>query len=92
MRKSVFVKGIAIALSISLFTGCGLVNKNSSSADEDSKKIVIGATPSPHAEILNKAKEVLSKQGYELEIVEYTDYVSPKIYMKNLNKKLAHRY
>ena len=24
--------------------------------------------------------------------VEYTDYVSPKIYMKNLNKKLAHRY
>lgn len=83
MRKSVFVKGIAIALSISLFTGCGLVNKNSSSADEDSKKIVIGASPAPHAEILNKAKEVLSKQGYELEIVEYTDYVQPNVALNN---------
>ena len=33
--------------------------------------------PAPHAEILNAAKEVLASKGYELKIVEYTDYVKP---------------
>ena len=41
------------------------------------KKIIVGASPAPHAEILNAAKEVLASKGYELDIVEYTDYVLP---------------
>lgn len=41
------------------------------------KKLVVGASPAPHAEILNAAKDVLASKGYELEIVEYTDYVLP---------------
>lgn len=41
------------------------------------KKIIVGASPAPHAEILKAAKEVLASKGYELDIVEYTDYVLP---------------
>jgi len=41
------------------------------------KPLVIGASPAPHAEILNVAKEVLKEQGYDLQIKEYTDYVQP---------------
>lgn len=39
--------------------------------------IKVGATPEPHAEILNLVKDQLDKQGYKLEIVEFTDYVTP---------------
>ena len=46
-------------------------------AAADLQKIIVGASPAPHAEILNAAKEVLASKGYELEIVEYTDYVQP---------------
>lgn len=41
------------------------------------KTIKVGATPAPHAEILEVAKEILAKDGYTLEIVEFTDYVLP---------------
>ena len=46
------------------------------------EKIVIGATPVPHAEILEVAKASLGAQGYELEIKVFNDYVLP-------NKALA---
>lgn len=46
-------------------------------ASAELKEIVVGASPAPHAEILNAAKEVLASKGYELKIVEYTDYVQP---------------
>ena len=45
-------------------------------ADGDAK-IVVGATPSPHAEILEQVKDALAEKGWELEIREYTDYVQP---------------
>lgn len=41
------------------------------------KKIVIGASPTPHAIILKKANELLKDKGYELEIKEFSDYVLP---------------
>jgi len=37
----------------------------------------IGATTTPHAEILEVARPILEERGIELEIVEYTDYVAP---------------
>jgi D-methionine transport system substrate-binding protein len=42
-------------------------------------KIIVGATPSPHAEILNAAKDALKEKGYELVVKEYTDYVQPNL-------------
>ena len=43
----------------------------------DEKTIKIGASPSPHAEILEQVKDDLAAKGYTLEIIEYTDYVQP---------------
>ncbi|MCC8028125.1 MAG: MetQ/NlpA family ABC transporter substrate-binding protein [Clostridium sp.] len=43
----------------------------------DLKEIVVGASPAPHAEILEAANKVLETKGYTLKIVEYTDYVLP---------------
>lgn len=42
-------------------------------------KIVVGATPTPHAEILGVVKTLLADQGFELEIREFTDYVRPNL-------------
>lgn len=41
------------------------------------KEIVVGASPAPHAEILEAANKALETKGYTLKIVEYTDYVLP---------------
>ena len=46
-------------------------------ADGDLEKLVVGASPAPHAEILEAARDLLADKGYDLEIVEYTDYVQP---------------
>jgi D-methionine transport system substrate-binding protein len=37
----------------------------------------IGASPGPHAEILEKLKPLLAKKGIELKIIEFSDYVVP---------------
>ena len=66
-------KTIAIILSLVLalsLAACG----NSAS---DDKVITVAASPTPHAEILKVAAEVLAKDGWTLEIKEYTDYVQP---------------
>ena len=39
--------------------------------------LTVGATPAPHAEILEVVKELLAEEGITLDIVEYTDYVQP---------------
>lgn len=46
-------------------------------APTEKKAIKVGATPAPHAEILEEAKAVLEGKGYDLQIVEFTDYVQP---------------
>jgi D-methionine transport system substrate-binding protein len=45
---------------------------------KDSKPVLkIGATPVPHAEMLAEIEDDLAAQGIKLEIVEFTDYVTP---------------
>lgn len=45
--------------------------------DPKDKVITVGATITPHSEILSVVAENLKEQGYELKIVEYNDYVLP---------------
>ncbi|WP_419871315.1 MetQ/NlpA family ABC transporter substrate-binding protein [Candidatus Pristimantibacillus sp. PTI5] len=40
-------------------------------------KLKVGATPVPHAELLEFVKPILKEQGVELEIIEFNDYVQP---------------
>jgi D-methionine transport system substrate-binding protein len=42
-------------------------------------KIVVGASPTPHAEILENIKPMLARQGVDLEIKVFTDYVQPNV-------------
>ena len=48
-------------------------------AQAQDQKLSIGATPVPHSEILNFIRDDLAEEGIELEIVEFTDYVTPNI-------------
>ena len=57
-------------LAVGLLTGC-------SSESKDDKTIKVGASPTPHAEILEAAKPLLEKEGYKLEVSTYDDYVLP---------------
>ena len=45
-------------------------------APEDNH-ITVAASPTPHAEILAQVKPILEAQGYELEVIEFEDYVQP---------------
>ena len=46
-------------------------------------KLVVAASPTPHAEILEVAKEILAEQGITLEIKEFSDYVQPNLVTEN---------
>ena len=74
MKK--LVAGILTAsLALSL-AACGSDEK-ASSGDSKETKLVVGASNVPHAEILEKAKPILEKEGVELDIQKYQDYVLP---------------
>ena len=64
---------LVLALSVLALTSCG--NKTT--------KLTIGATPSPHAEILEYAKTLLAKEGVELDIRVFNDYVLPNTAVEN---------
>ncbi len=46
-------------------------------ASGDDTTIIVGASPSPHAEILESIKDALADQGWTLKIQEYSDYIQP---------------
>jgi D-methionine transport system substrate-binding protein len=48
-------------------------------ADKSASTISVGATPVPHAELLNLIKSDLAAQGITLKVVEFTDYVQPNV-------------
>ncbi len=67
MKKIIaIVLALTLALSLAACGGAG-----------DDKTIKVGATPAPHAEILEIVKDLLAKEGYTLEIVEFDDYILP---------------
>lgn len=86
MKKFVTI-ALTAALSVSLLAGCGGSNADKN-ADADAntetdKVITVAASPSPHAEILAVAKEVLAADGYDLQVTEFTDYVKPNMVVSN---------
>lgn len=64
---SVFSTASLLALSLAGCTGKSV----------GTKKLVIGASPSPHAEILKVCQPILKEEGIDLEIKEFDDYVLP---------------
>jgi D-methionine transport system substrate-binding protein len=69
------MKKITVAAALTLvFTTTLLVM---GACKKDSKTLKIGATPVPHAEMLAEVEDDLAAQGIKLEIIEFTDYVTP---------------
>ncbi len=87
-RRSFLLGGAAVLGSFAL-TACGGNSATSSSAAtsgattsssaSNGTVITVGASPSPHAEILKAVEDEIKAAGYELKVVEYNDYVQPNV-------------
>ena len=66
---------LALVLSVCTFALTTSCKKNKE--DANPTHIVVGASATPHAEILEQCKPLLKEKGYTLEIVIYDDYVLP---------------
>lgn len=64
-------------------TGSNSGSSDSSAAEGESTKLVIGASVTPHAEILEQAKPLLAEEGIDLEIKTFDDYVLPNKALEN---------
>lgn len=69
MKKIISILLIAlIAVSVAFAGG---------SKESSSLELKVGATPEPHAEMLNLVVDDLAAQGITLKVIEFTDYVTP---------------
>lgn len=77
----------ALAFGLLAFIGCGdtadkkggEANASANNASAASQTITVGATPVPHAEILEFVKADLANEGFELVVKEFNDYVQPNL-------------
>lgn len=82
MKKLALIFAVVAAFVIS---GCGDSAESNTdknvSADSASDLVIlkVGATPNPHARILENIKDDLKAEGIDLQIVEFSDYVLPNI-------------
>ena len=75
-------KFLALLLTGVLTLGVAACGSSEAPADDTADKEItlkIGASPTPHAEILRAAEEELAAKGIKLEIMEFTDYVQPNL-------------
>ncbi len=81
MKKRV----LTVLLAGAALTGCGASDGGSDSgssgsdsgSSSGSKTIKVAASATPHAEILEEAAGLLEKEGYQLEVTVFNDYVQP---------------
>lgn len=78
--KKILGLGLAIVILVSA-VGCSSYKEEKDVVDaadsSENKKIVVGASATPHAEILEEIKPLVEAKGYELEVKVFDDYVLP---------------
>jgi len=72
MKKTFVLLAAGVLVTALIFTAC--TGKKGAGST-----ISVGATPVPHAELLNLIKDDLAAQGITLKVVEFTDYVQPNV-------------
>ena len=77
-KKLSILAAAALMAVAFLAAGCGSDSQTTASSDKN-VTVTVGATPVPHAEILNEIKPLLAKEGVDLKVVEFTDYVKPNL-------------
>ncbi|MDU4216287.1 MAG: MetQ/NlpA family ABC transporter substrate-binding protein [Veillonella sp.] len=82
MKKWLALAATAVLGASLLISGCGSSTNDASSSSAGSSKaevLKVAANPVPHAEILNQIKPLLAKEGVDLQIIEFTDYIQPNM-------------
>ena len=82
MKKWLALAATAVLGASLLISGCGSSTNNASSSGASSSKaevLKVAANPVPHAEILNQIKPLLAKEGVDLQVIEFTDYIQPNM-------------
>lgn len=74
MKK--FIVILCLLSLFSLLIGCG---KEESGKALSEDKLVIGVTAGPHEQIMEKVKELAAKDGLNIEIKVFTEYVMPNV-------------
>ncbi|MDO4921420.1 MAG: MetQ/NlpA family ABC transporter substrate-binding protein [Phascolarctobacterium sp.] len=69
---------VALCALTLLAAGCGDDSKEAKKADP-SAPVKIGVTAGPHAEIMDNVKKLAEKDGLKIEVVEFSDFVSPNV-------------
>ena len=72
-------KGFKRVLTLGLLSATvfGLAACSSNDKKEETKTITVGASATPHAEILEQVKDTLADEGYTLKVKVFDDYVLP---------------
>ena len=74
MKLKKFIAPLLVGVLAFAIAGCG-TNTNQSS--QTPKEIKIGATSGPHAQVAEAVAKEAKKQGIDLKVVEFSDYVTP---------------
>lgn len=80
--KKLFLILSSLLLIATALTGCGSDAKPAADQQKSSSAktvLKVGASAVPHAEILQVVKPLLEKEGIDLQIVEFSDYVQPNL-------------
>ena len=72
MKKALIIV-LALVIALSSLAGCG----SEEAAPVEDTVIKVGASSTPHAEILESVKDALAAEGYTLEVVVFDDYILP---------------
>ena len=75
--RKISLLALVLVFSIGILAACGGGGDSGDSAED--KTIKVAASPTPHAEILNSIKDQLAEDGWELEVIEFDDYVQPNV-------------
>lgn len=73
MKLKKFIAPLLVGVLAFAITGCG----NNTQSTETPKEIKIGATAGPHAQVADAVAKEAQKQGINLKVVEFSDYVTP---------------
>lgn len=76
------VYGSAVDIDALVVEG-GVVEDTAAEPAEVKGTITVAASATPHAEILEQAKEILAKEGWELEVTIFDDYVQPNLVVES---------
>ncbi|WP_010244291.1 MetQ/NlpA family ABC transporter substrate-binding protein [Peptoniphilus rhinitidis] len=90
MKKIILALSLFLALTL---TACGEVKNGNVNAEKNEKvteesknddnKIVVGVSPTPHGEIVEGLKDEFEKEGLDVEVVNFDDYIQPNLQLES---------